>query len=264
MIASYSKPYIALIDGLSVGGGAIYSMSATYRIVTERTTMSMPETKIGYFNDAGSTHFLTQLDNNFGLYMGMTGIYVKGFDIKKVGLATHYVESKKLDELEKSLIDCKTHDDVNKALNHFSSDKEFHHSELDGILPQIKKCFGGSTVEEIFENLQNDGSDWAKETLNILKKLSPISLKVTHRCMTTARNLSFRDGLKMEHRVAVNFVNTDDFKEGVRAILIDKDFKPKWSKKSIYDVKDEDVDKFFKLAPAQYELIFKERVHSKL
>ncbi len=98
----------------------------------------------------------------------------------------------------------------------------------------------------------------------MLDKSSPISLKVTHRTITTARNLSFRDGLKMELRIAVNFVGTADFKEGVRAVLIDKDFKPNWSKKSIYDVTDEDVDKFFKLIPAPLELRFRERVHNKL
>lgn len=264
MIANFSKPYVALIDGLSVGGGAVYSMPAIYRIVTEKTVMFMPETTIGYFNDVGSTHFLSQLDNNFGIYMGMTGIKVKGFDIKKVGLATHYVQSDKLDELEKRLMICKTHDDVTKTLSLFSSDKEFHPSELDHILPQINKCFSGSTVEEIFESLESDGSDWAKETLNILNKNSPISLKVTHRTITTAKNLSFRNGLKMELRVAVNFVGTSDFKEGVRAVLIDKDFKPKWSKKSIYDVTDEDVEKFFKMIPAPYELKFKERIRNKL
>lgn len=145
LIANYSKPYVALMDGLLVGGGGIYSMPALYRIVTEKTIISMPENIIGYFNDAGSSHFLSELDNNFGMYMGLTGIKVKGFDIKKVGLATHYVESNKLDDLEKNLINCKTHDDVKKVLNQFSSDKEFHPSELDQILPLINKCFNGST-----------------------------------------------------------------------------------------------------------------------
>lgn len=114
-IANYSKPYIALIDGLAVGGAAIYSMPGKYRVVTEKTVISMPETTIGYFNDAGSSHFLSRLDNNFGIYMGMTGAKVKGIDAKKVGLATHYIQSHKLDDLEKTLVKCKTHGDVRES-----------------------------------------------------------------------------------------------------------------------------------------------------
>lgn len=264
MIANYSKPYIVLLDGLAMGGASIYSMPAKYRIVTEKTVISMPETTIGYFNDAGSSHFLSRLDNNFGLYMGMTGTKVKGFDTKKVGLATHYIESHRLDELEKTLVKCKTDKDVEKVLCHFSSADEFLPNELDRTLPNIKKCFNGSTVEEIFQNLQDDGSDWAKNTLNTLQRNSPISLKVTHRSITAGKNISLRDCLKMEMRVVVNHTGCSDFKEGVRAILIDKDFKPKWSRKSIYDVTKEDVDRFFKPLPEPYELRFEENVNSKL
>lgn len=264
MIANYSKPYIVLLDGLAVGGASIYSMPAKYRIVTEKTVISMPETTIGYFNDAGSSHFLSRLDNNFGLYMGMTGTKVKGFDTKKVGLATHYIESHRLDELEKSLVKCKTHKDVEKVLCHFSSADEFLPNELDRTLPNIKKCFNGSTVEEIFQNLQDDGSDWAKNALTTLKRNSPISLKVTHRSITAGKNIALRDCLKMEMRLVVNHTAGSDFKEGVRAILIDKDFKPKWSRKSIYDVTKEDVDRFFKPLPEPYELRFEENVNSKL
>lgn len=264
LIANYRKPYIVLIDGLALGGAAIYSMPGKYRIVTERTVISMPETTIGYFNDAGSSHFLSRLENNFGIYMGMTGIKVKGFDAKKVGLATHYIASHKLDELEKTLAKCKNHMDVEKVLNHLSSDNEFRPDQLDRILPDIKKCFDGSTVEEIFENLQNEGSDWAANTLKTLKRNSPTSLKITHRSITTGKNISLRDCLKMEMRLVVNHTEGSDFKEGVRAVLIDKDFKPKWSRKSIYDVTVDDVERFFKPLPKPYELRFEGDVACKL
>lgn len=259
LIANYSKPYIVLIDGLAVGGASIYTMPGRYRIVTEKTAISMPETTIGYFNDAGSSYFLSRLDNNFGIYMGMTGIKVKGYDAKKVGLATHYVESHKLNEIENSLVKCKNHKNVENVLSHFSCDTEFLPNELDRNLPNIKKCFNGSTVEEIFQSLQYDRSDWANKTLNILKRNSPTSLKITHRSITTGRNICLRDCLKMEMHIVVNHTTEDnDFKEGVRAVLIDKDFKPRWSRKSIYDVTKEDVDKFFKPVTNRNELRFEE------
>lgn len=264
LIANYRKPYIVLIDGLAMGGAAIYSMPGKYRIVTERTVIAMPETTIGYFNDAGSSHFLSRLANNFGIYMGMTGIKVKGYDAKKVGLATHYIVSGKLDELQKTLAKCENHRDVENVLSHLSSDNEFRPNQLDRTLPAIKKCFNGSTVEEIFESLQCGGSDWAVDTLKTLKRNSPTSLKITHRSLTTGKNISLRDCLKMEMRLVVNHTESSDFKEGVRAVLIDRDFKPKWSRKSIYDVTGDDVERFFKPLPKPYELRFEENVDCKL
>lgn len=256
LIANYNKPFVALIDGLTMGGAAFYAMPAKYRIVTERTAFSMPETKIGYFNDAGSSYFLSRLDNNFGIYMGLTGNAVKGFDMKKIGLGTHFIESKKLDELEKRLTQCTTHRDVEEILIESESDPPSLMTELDEYLPNIKKCFSGVTVEEIYENLQEDGSDWAQKTLNTLNEKSPLALKVTHRSITTGKKISLKDCLKMEMRLALNHKTGGDLKEGVRALLIDKDLRPNWTRKSVYDVTDEDVESFFQPVLKQYELTF--------
>lgn len=259
LITNYKKPYAVLVDGLAMGGIATHIVPAKYRVATERTSFSMPETSIGYFNDAGSSYFLPRLDNNFGIYMGMTGTPAKGFDMKKVGLATHFVESHKLEELETHLINCKTHEDVVKTLNEFSSDPSSTVTELDDILPKIKKCFSGTSVEEIYENLHSDGNDWARDTLTTLNRKSPMALKITHRSMMTGRNLALRDCFKMEMRLVVHHCNDSDFTEGVRALLVDKDSMPKWKRKSIYDVTEEDVERFFQPISEEYELI-----HSKL
>lgn len=265
LIANYKKPFIVLIDGLAMGGAAMYAMPGKYRIATERTSFSMPETVIGYFNDAGSSHFLSRLENNFGIYMGLTGNPVKGFDMKKIGLATHFIESRKLEELEKSLIQCKTHEDVERILIESASDPPSTVTELDDILPNIKKCFSGVTVEDIYGNLQEDGSDWAKKTLSILNVKSPTSLKVSHRSITTGRNIPLRDCLKMEMCLTMNYsIGGGDVKEGVRAVLVGKDLKPIWSRKSIYDVTDEDVERFFEPVPKKYELTFEEIIKNKL
>lgn len=245
LLANYKKPYIALADGVAMGGASVYAQTGKYRIVTERTVFAMPETAIGYFNDAGASYFLPRLDNNLGFYLGMTGARLKGFDLKKVNLASHFIESSKMDELEKQLIGCKTHNEVQKVLNEFSTAPMSSASELDSLIPRIKKCFGGATVEEIYENLCLDGSDWAKNTIKVLNKMSPTSLKVVHRELTLGKTLSRRDCYRMEFRLVANQATGNDMGEGVRALLIDKDMKPKWNPKSLEEISDEHIEKFF-------------------
>lgn len=257
-IANYKIPFVSLIDGLAMGGAAFYAMPAKYRIATERTAFSMPETIIGYFNDAGSSYFLSRLDNHFGVYTGLTGNPVKGIDMRKTGLATHFINSDKLAELEKALAECHTHEDVERVLRKFSDPDSHIATELDELMPKIRKCFSGATVEEIFENLEKDSSDWAKTTLQTLKKKSPTSLKVSHRSITTGRNISLRDCLKMEMILTINYNSSADAKEGVRAVLVDKDFKPNWKRKTIQEVTDDDVNEFFRPIAKKYELNFNE------
>lgn len=204
-ISNYKTPFVVLIDGLAMGGASFYAMPGKYRIATERTKFAMPETAIGYFNDAVSSYWLSRLENNFGIYVGLTGTFVKGFDMKKSGLATHYIESKKLDELQQDLVQCQSHADVEQVLTDSSSDPPSPVTELDEILPNINKCFSGTTMEEIFENLENDGSEWSRNTLTTLKTKSPTSLKVSLRCLSTGKNISLRDCLKMEMVLTMNY-----------------------------------------------------------
>lgn len=264
LLSNYKKPYVSLVDGLAMGGAAIYSVAGKYSVVTERTSFSMPETAIGYVNDAGAAYFLPRLDNNLGVYLGMTGAPVLGFDMKKVKLASHFVDSSKLDELEKKLIGCKTDLEVQNTLNSFSSDPSPTSSKLDEILPKIEKCFGASTVEQIYENLRLDGSEWAAKTIKILNRMSPTSLKVTHRSINLGRTLSLRDCLRMEFRYVMHHVMGSDMQEGVRAVLVDKDFKPKWNPKTLQEVTEEHVARFFKPLPDGDEMTFDNTPESKL
>lgn len=191
--------------------------------------------------------------------MGMTGARIVGYDMKKIGLATHFVESRRLEDLEKALLDCKTDDEIGKAIAKIASTPATVESEFDAAIPRIDKCFDGETVEEIVENLHLDGSDWAMDTIRTLNKMSPTSLKVTHRSITLGKNLSMRDCLKTEFRLAIHHVIKSDLKEGCRAILIDKDFKPKWDPTTLHDVTEEHVDRFFKPLPDGDELTFRAR-----
>lgn len=166
LIGNYKIPYIALIDGITMGGGVGLSVHGKYRVATERSLFAMPETAIGLFPDVGGSYFLPRLQGKLGLYLGLTGFRLKGEEVLKAGIATHYCESSKLSELETALLSCPDADEVPDILSKFNnpSAKPF---VLAPHMEQINKCFGGENVEEIFENLKSDGSEWATKTLQV-------------------------------------------------------------------------------------------------
>lgn len=163
LIGNYKIPYIALIDGITMGGGVGLSVHGKYRVATERTLFAMPETAIGLFPDVGGSHFLPRLQGKLGLYLGLTGVRLKGDDVLKAGIATHYCDSSKLGELEEALLNCPDADELPDLLGKFNTPtkKEF---VLQPVVEQINKCFTAESVEEILENLKTDGSEWAKKT----------------------------------------------------------------------------------------------------
>lgn len=176
VIGNYKIPYIALIDGITMGGGVGLSVHGKYIVATERTLFAMPETAIGLFPDVGGSYFLPKLNNHLGMYLGLTGFRLKGEDVLKAGIATHFCESSQILELEKALLDIKDADDVEDVLKSFHqvSNKDF---VLKPHLDQIAKCFCAGSVEEIYNNLERDGSEWAQDTIkvsvNILNTFSP-------------------------------------------------------------------------------------------
>lgn len=263
LIQNYKKPYVVIIDGITMGGAAFFSMTSKYRVATERTIFAMPETQIGFYTNAGSSYFLSRLKYNLGQYLALTGTRINGYDVKKVGLASHYIKSKNINDLINSLGDCNTEKDVREAIERFSTTAP---SNIDEILPQIDKCFDADSVEEIYENLHFDGSDWAMNTIRTLNKMAPTSLKICHRQLKLGKDLPLRECLKMEQRLTVNiFLHLhENFMEGIRAVIIDKDFKPKWKPEKLHDVKDELIDKIFETLPEDYELKFEGEIQAKL
>ncbi|XP_017848257.1 3-hydroxyisobutyryl-CoA hydrolase, mitochondrial isoform X1 [Drosophila busckii] len=254
LIGNYKIPYIAIIDGITMGGGVGLSVHGKYRVATDRTLFAMPETAIGLFPDVGGSYFLPRLQGKLGLYLGLTGYRLRGGDVYHAGIATHYCESSKIAELETALLNCPDADDVPELLQKFHSKPEKPFS-LQPVLDQINKNFAASSVEGILENLQNDGSDWAKKTLEILCKVSPTSLKITFRQLELGSQLSLAQCLIMEYRLAVRHLDPRaDFKEGVRALLIDKDQQPKWQPATLAEVTEEHLQWFFKKLPDTEEL----------
>lgn len=259
-IGTFKVPWIAVIDGITMGGGVGLSVHGRYRIATERTLFAMPETAIGLFPDVGGGYFLPRLAGKLGIYLALTGFRLKGRDVFWAGVATHFVDSSKLSALECELLALKTAapKDVDKILNTFHSqcvtdkDKPFI---LTQHLDKINRLFGGATVEEIFENLKQDNSNWAKEQLETLKKMSPTSMKVTLRQLQEGAKLNLQQVLQMEYRLSQRTMLGNDFFEGVRAVIIDKDQKPAWNPAKVEDVTDENLNFYFSPLPPDQDLV---------
>lgn len=217
----------------------------------------MPETAIGLFPDVGGGYFLPKMQGNLGTYLGLTGFRLKGRDVKKAGIATHFVESSALDELEMELTKCTNSDDIDSTLSKFEGlFKDSSEFVLQPHLKQIEKAFGGDTIEAILKKLHADGSEWAMAQLKTLSKMSPLSLKITLRQLQLGKTMTLRECLQMEYRLAVHCCIDSDFKEGVRALLIDKDQQPKWKPAVIEDVTQDHVNKYFAPLPDKDELVF--------
>lgn len=259
-IGSLSVPYISFLNGIVMGGGVGLSVHGVYRVATEKSVFAMPETAIGLFPDVGSSWLLPRLPGKLGLYLGLTGHRLEGRDLYKAGIATHFVCSAKLEELENDLLRLKNADlkKIDALLTRFQEQweqdfkKEF---SLKPYIGRINSVFGAESVEKIIETLKNDQSEWAKKTLEVLTKVSPTSLKVAYSQYHKGINMSLPDCLKMEYRIVQNFMNNHDFFEGIRALLIDKDNNPKWKPSTLSEVTEQLVESYFE-APANKD--FKE------
>ncbi|GFO30323.1 3-hydroxyisobutyryl-coa hydrolase, mitochondrial [Plakobranchus ocellatus] len=260
-IGSYKKPYVALIDGITMGGGVGLSVHGMFRVATEKTMFAMPETAIGLFPDVGGGHFLPQLPGKMGVYLALTGFRLKGRDVKSVGVATHFVETSKITELEEkleALPPTVSPAEVEAVLNDFQSQSKVEANKelvLQPHLSEIDRLFAGSTVEAIFTDLEKEGSQWATQQLETLKKMSPTSMKITLRLLLEGRDKSLAEDLRVEYRLSQRCVEDHDFHEGVRAVLIDKDASPKWSPDKLEGVTDEKVNYYFSPLAAERELV---------
>lgn len=229
-------------------------MSARYRVATERSMVSMLETSVGFSGASGASYYLSRLRNNVGIYLALTGFRLRGFDLKKVGLATHFVESRKLKMLEKNLQTLTNPDEIEKLLASHAVIPMTFETEFDQILPKIEECFDASSVDEIYDKLKKDGSKWAKDTIKLLNTKSPTSLKVCHRQLYLGKMLKLTDCLQMEYRIALQHLIVDsDLREGCRAVLYEQT-DPKWNPPTIAEVTKSKVDAFFEPLPDGDEL----------
>ena len=252
LLMDYPKPVVALMDGVVMGGGVGIALPARYRVATERTTFAMPETGIGLFPDVGGGWHLPRLAGQTGYWLALTGARIKAADCLALGLATHYVESSKLQALKADLLAAQGSDRIGASLAAHASDPgpsplEPHRTILDA-------CFSAPTVEAVMERLERDGSDWAKAQHTALQTKSPQTLKVALRQLQTGAALTdFADNMVIEYRIGARVVQRHDFLEGVRAVIIDKDNDPKWAPATLEAVDEALLDAIFAPLPADQE-----------
>lgn len=237
-IFHFPKPFIALLDGITMGGGVGVSVYGSHRIITEKTMFSMPESAIGLIPDVGGSYFLPRLPGALGKYLGLTGARLRGADVLYAGIGTAYMNSEKLEELVSALMeeDISSDVDVDVIIARFADDPG--EAELDEFRDLIDAAFTETTAEDIMDHLADIDHDWARETLAVLGKMSPISLKVITEQLNRGAKMEFDDCMIMEFRIVMAISSYDsDFYEGVRAVLIDKDHNPRWIPPSLDKVK---------------------------
>jgi enoyl-CoA hydratase len=243
-IFRYAKPYVALMDGITMGGGVGVSAPGRYRVATEKTLLAMPETGIGLFPDVGASYYLSHMPGQLGVYLGLTGNRIQAADILYTGFATEFAPSAVIGEIVTAL-ENEDPDDVLTRLG----------APLDQVPPLqqhravIDRCFTHDTVEAIVAALENEGGAWADQVRATILQKSPMSLKVTLRELREAASLEFEDCMIMEYRLVQAFMADRDFFEGVRAVLIDKDNKPNWQPATLADVTPAMVDAYFRPLP---------------
>ena len=252
-IHAFSKPYVALLDGVTMGGGVGVSIHGSHRIATERLMFAMPETAIGLFPDVGGGWFLPRLPGETGTYLALTGARLDAAGACALGIATHFVPSSRLEGFEAQLASAMAagaqgRTAVNDVLERLA--EPAGDDPLSAQRPVIDSCFKPNTVEEILDALKAEGSDFALATRDTLLSKSPTSMKISLELMRRGREASnLADVLLLEYRLSQACMAGHDYYEGIRAVLVDKDHAPKWEPARLEDVGKDLVDAHFS-APA--------------
>eukprot|EP00457_Paulinella_chromatophora_P008995 gb/GEZN01009045.1/.p1 GENE.gb/GEZN01009045.1/~~gb/GEZN01009045.1/.p1 ORF type:complete len:373 (+),score=36.25 gb/GEZN01009045.1/:87-1205(+) len=255
-IATIKTPVIAYMNGITMGGGVGISINAPIRLATSSTMFAMPEAAIGFFPDVGGSYFLPRLPGNFGRYLALTGARVKGKDTVRMGLATHYVHSQKIEAqggLGKSL-------NQNKEIKLFLASVEDtttggEEGEVFSHREALDNVFSAATVEDILIGAEREAAKGGARAVVFqaavkgIKAASPLSLKVILEQLRRGATMNLREVFKMEYRMSQHFMEKSDFYEGVRALLIDKDKQYHWNPPSLAQVSDGMVHSYF--APLQ-------------
>jgi enoyl-CoA hydratase len=246
LLFAYPKPTVAIMDGITMGGGVGISLPCEFRIATENTKLAMPETGIGLFPDVGGGWYLPRLPGRVGEFMALTGARLDGAECRYLGLATHYVEQAALPDMIDRI--ATTPQRVQGPIGAFAGSPP--DAKIEQNLPQITKLFASDRLEDVLAALEADESDWALTELGTLRTKSPLSCKVSLRLMAEGANrTSFADEMKAEYALAGRVARTHDFREGVRALLIDKSGDPQWDPATPEEVTDEMLDVLFAPLP---------------
>jgi enoyl-CoA hydratase len=246
LISGYPKPYVAFMDGLVLGGGVGISAHGSVRVVTERTRSGMPETTIGFVPDVGGTLLLSRSPGEAGTHAALTGAHLSGADALFLGLADHFVASANLPALAAAL----ETETAEAAVGRFSEKPPV--SALAGQRDWIDACYVGNDAEEILRRLRGfgredpgDAAREAAEAADTIEAKSPTAVKVALESLRRVRGLTLEEALAQEYRVGLRFLAGPDFREGIRAQVVDKDRNPQWKPASLHEVSEADVARFF-------------------
>jgi enoyl-CoA hydratase len=240
-IKAYPKPYIALIDGIVMGGGVGVSVHGSHRVGTEKTMFAMPETGIGFFPDVGGTYFLPRMPKKTGVYCALSAGRLKQGEAVATGVLTHAIRESDLAAVEEALAAA---DDVDAALKPFLVS-----SEPGPLMEQadlIEACFSEDSVSGILQRLEDSGEEFAVKTAQTIRQKSPTSVMIAFEQMRRGADLSFNDCMKLEYRIVSRILQGSDFYEGVRALLVDKDQNPKWAPSDLTHVDTDDLASYFR------------------
>ncbi|XP_010692124.2 3-hydroxyisobutyryl-CoA hydrolase-like protein 1, mitochondrial isoform X2 [Beta vulgaris subsp. vulgaris] len=270
-LGTYMKPHVALLNGVTMGGGGGVSIPGTFRVATDKTVFATPETMIGFHPDAGASFYLSHLPGYIGEYLALTSETLSGAEMLACGLATHYSLSAKLPQIEEHLYNLVTDDFsvIERSLQEFADIVSPDNMSVLCRLKTLNKCFGHDTVEEIIDSLEDEATKtdhaWCASTLKRLHEVSPLSLKVSLRSIREGRYQTLDQCLAREYRMSLQGVSgkiSNDFLEGVRARMVDRDFLPKWDPPSLDRVSEDMVDEYFSplsVSEPELELPIKQR-----
>jgi enoyl-CoA hydratase len=247
----FTKPYIALLDGITMGGGVGVSVHGSHRVVTERTVFAMPETGIGFFPDVGATYVLPRLGGALGMYLGLTGARLSAADCVWAGIGSCYVPSDRLDELEAQLaaadLGADAHGAVDAVLERLRDDPG--PAPIAADMGRIDACFSGKELGSVLSALAAEETGWGRTQLEQLATKSPTSLAVTFRQLREGAALDFDGAMRLEYRLVPRFLAGHDFREGVRALIVDKDNRPAWRPSRLEDVSAAAIEAYFRPLP---------------
>ncbi len=244
LIHRYSKPYITLIDGFVMGGGVGLSVHGRLRIAGDATMFAMPETGIGYFPDVGGTYFLPRLGMDIGQWLGLTGARLDAGQSCAVGVANAFVPSAQhpdlIEALGRATLDGSDSAVANVIMGFVTA------PPASAAIPDAVKAFSEKTVPAILRALDTDGSEWAAKQAKTIRRKSPLAMSVTFEAIRRGAKMNFKEVMTQELDLSLGFLKTQDFYEGIRAQLIDKDRNPKWSHEDVGAVTEAQVQRVFR------------------
>jgi enoyl-CoA hydratase len=250
LLHGYPKPTVAIMDGVTMGGGVGLSRPCRFRVATERTTFAMPETGIGLFPDVGGGWYLPRMSHHIGLWLALTGARLKAADCELVGVATDCVGSQDLAELKARIVEDPAA--IETLLTEFERDAG--RPTLADHRDEIAHLFAGNSVEAIVAALKAADTDWARAQLAVLAAKSPQTMKVAFRQLRLGGQAkNFAEHMAMEYRIGARVVQRHDFLEGVRAVIVEKDNAPRWDPPTLEAVNEVMLDSIFAPLPSAEE-----------